>query len=290
MVTKRFLSGVWLCSQDFWSVIVQTSTVCGASAACSWAWVLGTWVLSGKVRRVHWGEEGASRNHWLPHGRLGHFHRSVNHWLGAVHYQSLVVRLWALLLCQVKIKKLISSNRQLSNSSTYSKDTGKPQQQSSTAELQKPLAEKNSWKMMEADTAKTGRVRSPVPASCALFQFWKNLFQKKITSEGHETGVRMGWVNSWTAACCVILDGSVAVPSAPKPRPRVCLRQECQHKTPVWDDGPDHIKGCKEKWKPCSYFLEGGCDKLGDLMKTALQCKELTQMNLSQVSTVGISI
>ncbi|XP_066054315.1 multidrug resistance-associated protein 1 isoform X3 [Chamaea fasciata] len=53
-------------------------------------------------------------------------------------------------------------HRQLSNSSTYSRDTGKPQHQSSTAELQKPLAEKNSWKMMEADTAKTGRVKASV--------------------------------------------------------------------------------------------------------------------------------
>lgn len=35
-----------------------------------------------------------------------------------------------------------------------------------------------------------------------------------------------------------------------------------------------------------------GCDKLGDLMKTALQCKELqlSQMNLRQISTVDISI
>ncbi|NXR46089.1 MRP1 protein, partial [Hippolais icterina] len=53
-------------------------------------------------------------------------------------------------------------HRQLSNTSTYSRDTGKPQHQSSTAELQKPLAEKNSWKMMEADTAKTGRVKASV--------------------------------------------------------------------------------------------------------------------------------
>ncbi|NXF93849.1 MRP1 protein, partial [Eubucco bourcierii] len=52
--------------------------------------------------------------------------------------------------------------RQLSNSSTYSKDTGKSQHQSNTAELQKPLAEKNSWKLMEADTAKTGRVKASV--------------------------------------------------------------------------------------------------------------------------------
>ncbi|NXQ53258.1 MRP1 protein, partial [Anthoscopus minutus] len=53
-------------------------------------------------------------------------------------------------------------HRQLSNSSTYSRDTGKPQHQSSTAELQKPLAERNSWKLTEADTAKTGRVKASV--------------------------------------------------------------------------------------------------------------------------------
>ncbi|XP_064886770.1 multidrug resistance-associated protein 1 isoform X3 [Columba livia] len=53
-------------------------------------------------------------------------------------------------------------HRQLSNSSTYSRETGKSQQQSSTAELQKPLAEKNSWKLTEADTAKTGRVKATV--------------------------------------------------------------------------------------------------------------------------------
>ncbi|KFP30660.1 Multidrug resistance-associated protein 1, partial [Colius striatus] len=53
-------------------------------------------------------------------------------------------------------------HRQLSNSSTYSRDAGKSQQQSSTAELQKPLAEKNSWKLTEADTAKTGRVKATV--------------------------------------------------------------------------------------------------------------------------------
>uniref|UniRef100_A0A8C0FAN5 Multidrug resistance-associated protein 1 n=1 Tax=Bubo bubo TaxID=30461 RepID=A0A8C0FAN5_BUBBB len=59
-------------------------------------------------------------------------------------------------------EKQMSSNRQLSNSSTYSRDTGKTQHQSSTAELQKPLAEKNSWKLTEADTAKTGRVKATV--------------------------------------------------------------------------------------------------------------------------------
>ncbi|XP_050762062.1 multidrug resistance-associated protein 1 isoform X2 [Gymnogyps californianus] len=53
-------------------------------------------------------------------------------------------------------------HRQLSNSSTYSRDMGKSQHQSSTAELQKPLAEKNSWKLTEADTAKTGRVKATV--------------------------------------------------------------------------------------------------------------------------------
>ncbi|XP_030339197.1 multidrug resistance-associated protein 1 isoform X2 [Strigops habroptila] len=53
-------------------------------------------------------------------------------------------------------------HRQLSNSSTYSRDTGKSQHHSSTAELQKPLAEKNSWKLTEADTAKTGRVKATV--------------------------------------------------------------------------------------------------------------------------------
>uniref|UniRef100_A0A8C4VBS7 Multidrug resistance-associated protein 1 n=2 Tax=Falco tinnunculus TaxID=100819 RepID=A0A8C4VBS7_FALTI len=52
--------------------------------------------------------------------------------------------------------------RQLSNSSTYSRDAGKSQHRSSTAELQKPLAEKNSWKLTEADTAKTGRVKATV--------------------------------------------------------------------------------------------------------------------------------
>ncbi|KAM4656290.1 multidrug resistance-associated protein 1 isoform 2-T2 [Amazona ochrocephala] len=53
-------------------------------------------------------------------------------------------------------------HRQLSNSSTYSRDTGKSQHHSSTAELQKPQAEKNSWKLTEADTAKTGRVKATV--------------------------------------------------------------------------------------------------------------------------------
>ncbi|XP_067407154.1 multidrug resistance-associated protein 1 isoform X1 [Emydura macquarii macquarii] len=50
--------------------------------------------------------------------------------------------------------------RQLSNSSTYSGETGKSLNQTSTSELQKTSAEKNAWKLMEADTAKTGRVKA----------------------------------------------------------------------------------------------------------------------------------
>uniref|UniRef100_A0A8C9ET34 Multidrug resistance-associated protein 1 n=1 Tax=Pavo cristatus TaxID=9049 RepID=A0A8C9ET34_PAVCR len=84
-------------------------------------------------------------------------------------------------------------HRQLSNSSTYSRETGKSQHQSSTAELQKPLAEKNSWKLTEADSAKTGRVRSPAPTSCALFQFQKNQHDwEKMASKDHVAGVRKG--------------------------------------------------------------------------------------------------
>lgn len=88
--------------------------------------------------------------------------------------------------------KISICNRQLSNSSTYSRETGKSQHHSSTAELQKPLAEKNSWKLTEADTAKTGRVRSPVPTSCILFQFQKSPREekKKKASEEHVVGVR----------------------------------------------------------------------------------------------------
>uniref|UniRef100_A0A674KCL9 Multidrug resistance-associated protein 1 n=1 Tax=Terrapene triunguis TaxID=2587831 RepID=A0A674KCL9_9SAUR len=55
------------------------------------------------------------------------------------------------------IKKL-----QLSNSSTYSGETGKSLNQTSTTELQKAPAEKNAWKLTEADTAKTGRVKATV--------------------------------------------------------------------------------------------------------------------------------
>uniref|UniRef100_A0A8B9GD15 Multidrug resistance-associated protein 1 n=1 Tax=Amazona collaria TaxID=241587 RepID=A0A8B9GD15_9PSIT len=65
-------------------------------------------------------------------------------------------------LYHAKNENYTCSNRQLSNSSTYSRDTGKSQHHSSTAELQKPQAEKNSWKLTEADTAKTGRVKATV--------------------------------------------------------------------------------------------------------------------------------
>ncbi|XP_043350056.1 multidrug resistance-associated protein 1 isoform X3 [Dermochelys coriacea] len=50
--------------------------------------------------------------------------------------------------------------RQLSNSSTYSGETGKSLNQASTTELQKAPAEKNAWRLTEADTAKTGRVKA----------------------------------------------------------------------------------------------------------------------------------
>ncbi|XP_042293386.1 multidrug resistance-associated protein 1 isoform X2 [Sceloporus undulatus] len=52
--------------------------------------------------------------------------------------------------------------RQLSNSSTYSTETGKTLQQNSTAELHKTPAEKGAWKLTEADTAKTGKVKPTV--------------------------------------------------------------------------------------------------------------------------------
>uniref|UniRef100_A0A8C0H8B4 Multidrug resistance-associated protein 1 n=1 Tax=Chelonoidis abingdonii TaxID=106734 RepID=A0A8C0H8B4_CHEAB len=52
--------------------------------------------------------------------------------------------------------------RQLSNSSTYSGETRKSLNQTSTTELQKAPAEKNAWKLTEADTAKTGRVKAIV--------------------------------------------------------------------------------------------------------------------------------
>ncbi|XP_038618605.1 multidrug resistance-associated protein 1 isoform X2 [Tachyglossus aculeatus] len=51
-------------------------------------------------------------------------------------------------------------NRQLSNSSTYSSDTGK--HQTSTGELHKAETDKNAWKLMEADKAKTGQVKLSV--------------------------------------------------------------------------------------------------------------------------------
>ncbi|XP_053133014.1 multidrug resistance-associated protein 1-like [Hemicordylus capensis] len=52
--------------------------------------------------------------------------------------------------------------RQLSNSSTYSGETGKSLQQNSSAELQKAPVEKSGWKLTEADTAQTGKVKSTV--------------------------------------------------------------------------------------------------------------------------------
>uniref|UniRef100_A0A8D2LSN2 Multidrug resistance-associated protein 1 n=1 Tax=Varanus komodoensis TaxID=61221 RepID=A0A8D2LSN2_VARKO len=52
--------------------------------------------------------------------------------------------------------------RQLSNSSTYSGEMGKSTQQSGTAEPPKAPAEKSSWKLTEADTAKTGKVKASV--------------------------------------------------------------------------------------------------------------------------------
>nr|XP_056722202.1 multidrug resistance-associated protein 1-like [Euleptes europaea] len=54
-------------------------------------------------------------------------------------------------------------SRQLSNSSTYSGETGKAMsQQNSTAELQKAPAEKTAWKLTEADTAQTGKVQATI--------------------------------------------------------------------------------------------------------------------------------
>uniref|UniRef100_A0A8C8SRC5 Multidrug resistance-associated protein 1 n=1 Tax=Pelusios castaneus TaxID=367368 RepID=A0A8C8SRC5_9SAUR len=50
--------------------------------------------------------------------------------------------------------------RQLSNSSTYSGETVKSLNQTSTTDLQKVPVEKNAWKLTEADTAKTGRVKA----------------------------------------------------------------------------------------------------------------------------------
>uniref|UniRef100_A0A8C0HFU4 Multidrug resistance-associated protein 1 n=1 Tax=Chelonoidis abingdonii TaxID=106734 RepID=A0A8C0HFU4_CHEAB len=55
-----------------------------------------------------------------------------------------------------------NGGKQLSNSSTYSGETRKSLNQTSTTELQKAPAEKNAWKLTEADTAKTGRVKAIV--------------------------------------------------------------------------------------------------------------------------------
>uniref|UniRef100_A0A803T4G9 Multidrug resistance-associated protein 1 n=1 Tax=Anolis carolinensis TaxID=28377 RepID=A0A803T4G9_ANOCA len=57
-------------------------------------------------------------------------------------------------------------HRQLSNSSTFSGEAGKTLSQNSTTELQKAPAaaatEKSAWKLTEADTAKTGKVKPRV--------------------------------------------------------------------------------------------------------------------------------
>ncbi|XP_007443149.2 multidrug resistance-associated protein 1 [Python bivittatus] len=49
--------------------------------------------------------------------------------------------------------------RQVSNSSTYSSETEKSLVQNSTAKIQKAPEGKNAWKLTEADTAQTGRVK-----------------------------------------------------------------------------------------------------------------------------------
>ncbi|XP_074052590.1 multidrug resistance-associated protein 1 [Macrotis lagotis] len=53
----------------------------------------------------------------------------------------------------------IQPKRQVSNSSSYSAEPGKP---NSTVDSQKSKAEKASWKLMEADKAKTGQVKLSV--------------------------------------------------------------------------------------------------------------------------------
>lgn len=55
--------------------------------------------------------------------------------------------------------------RQLSNSSSYSGDAGR--HRNSTAELQKAEAKEESWKLVEADKAQTGQVRSGLPPGTA---------------------------------------------------------------------------------------------------------------------------
>uniref|UniRef100_A0A803TNU8 Multidrug resistance-associated protein 1 n=1 Tax=Anolis carolinensis TaxID=28377 RepID=A0A803TNU8_ANOCA len=60
----------------------------------------------------------------------------------------------------------LKNQRQLSNSSTFSGEAGKTLSQNSTTELQKAPAaaatEKSAWKLTEADTAKTGKVKPRV--------------------------------------------------------------------------------------------------------------------------------
>lgn len=57
--------------------------------------------------------------------------------------------------------------RQLSHSSTYSSDTEKSLVQNSLAQAQKAPDGKNAWKLTEADTAQTGKVRAQPPPAGA---------------------------------------------------------------------------------------------------------------------------
>ncbi|KAM8798712.1 multidrug resistance-associated protein 1 isoform 1-T1 [Eudromia elegans] len=91
-------------------------------------------------------------------------------------------------------------HRQLSNSSTYSGEAGKSQHQSSTAELQKPIAEKNSWKLTEADTAKTGRVKATVywdyMKAIGLFMSFLSIF---LFMCNHVASLASNyWLSLWT--------------------------------------------------------------------------------------------
>lgn len=192
--------------------------------------------------------------------------------------------------------KISIFNRQLSNSSTYSRETGKSQHQSSTAELQKPLAEKNSWKLTEADTAKTGRVRSPVPTSCILLVSEKSTWgKKKKASEDRVAGVRKGWEDCGTRCllcsaswkCCCALWSQNRAPGLLAERmltSKLLLKMMSLTTSKLKRNG---------KLAVCSFRKRlQSCNKLGDLVKFILQCKELelTQLNLSPFSTVDTSI
>ncbi|KAM3826734.1 multidrug resistance-associated protein 1-like isoform 1-T1 [Vipera latastei] len=56
----------------------------------------------------------------------------------------------------------VQVKRQLSNSSTYSSETETPLVQNSLAQSQKASDGKNAWKLTEADTAQTGKVKTTV--------------------------------------------------------------------------------------------------------------------------------